>query len=90
MIDCAPLNFYFLSSLNYCFNVITQLKVISNDPSKKNRSKKVKYGALLCFLGSQWHFTCLPPPHEPPLGLVSFSCGVLRIAIGTLIVAQHK
>ena len=61
---------------------------MSNDFSKKNRSKKVKYGPMLCFTLNALHLSFAPPKlllSQPAAQKVA-----ARIATGTLTVAQHK
>ena len=61
---------------------------MNDDPSKKNRSKKVKYGPMLCFT-----FKRTSPVFRPPETSVSQRAAqkvAARIATGTLTVAQHK
>jgi len=61
---------------------------MNDDPSKKNRSKKVKYGPMLCFT-----FIRTSPVFRPSETSVSQRAeqkAALRIATGTLTVAQHK
>ena len=61
---------------------------MNDDPSKKNRSKKVKYGPMLCFTLNALHLSFAPPKlllSQPAAQKVA-----ARIAIGTLTVAQHK
>jgi len=62
---------------------------MNDDPSKKNRSKKVKYGPMLCFTFKRTSPVFRPPPKlllSPP----AEQKAAARIATGTLTVAQHK
>ena len=62
---------------------------MNNDFSKKNRSKKVKYGPMLCFT----HLNTSPVFRPPPKLLLSQPAeqkAAARIATGTLTVVQHK
>jgi hypothetical protein len=64
---------------------------MNDDPSKKNRSKKVKYGPMLCFTLNALHLSFAPP--KLLLSQPAAQKAAARIATGTLTlltVAQHK
>ena len=61
---------------------------MNDDPSKKNRSKKVKYGLMLCFTLNALHLSFAPP--KLLFSQPAEQKAAARISIGTLTVAQHK
>ena len=61
---------------------------MNDDPSKKNRSKKVKYGPMLCFTLNALHLSFAPP--KLLLSQPAEQKAAARIATGTLTVARRK